>query len=388
MGVRIKVVTLVDRVGAAGGGERFAHQIAASIDATRFESILCTTRPSEPAALLEARSAGVRVIELARRSRLSVAPWLRLAHFLRDERVDVLHSHKFGSNVWGSLLARAAGVPIFVAHEHSWAFSGDRLRLLLDRHLVAPRADAVVAVSAFDRRRIVELERVDPDRVVLQPNGIPRVRSASGGALRALVGVPATTPIMGIVARLSPEKRVDLFIDALAILLPRVGSLHAVVVGDGPHASTLRCRARELGLDRSVTFLGRRDDVLELAVGFDVAVLCSDREGCPLTLIEYMALARPIVATDAGGVVDLVRDEREGLIVDRDDAPALAAAVERLLTDRALAARLGAQASARQALEFDLDVVVRRVEALYVRLLDRRSVSLPLAPRVGDVHAH
>lgn len=368
--MRIKVVTLVDRVGAAGGGERVAHQIATRFDPSRFESILCTTRPSDPGAIAQANACGVRTVELARRSRRSVAPWARLARLLRDERVDVLHSHKFGSNVWGSLLARAAGVPVFVAHEHSWTFDGDRLRLLLDRYVIAPRAAAVVAVSTLDGRRMVELEGVPPDRVVLQPNGVPRPTGVAGGSLRALAGVPETAPVVGIVARLSHEKRVDLFIDAVALLLPGARDLHAVVVGDGPEEAALRRRIDDLGLAGRVTLLGRRDDVLDLVADLDVAVLCSDREGCPLTLIEYMALGRPVVATRAGGVADLVRDGRDALLVERGDAPALAGAVGRLLADRELARRLGASAAARQAQEFDIDLVVRRIEALYVSLLE------------------
>jgi glycosyltransferase involved in cell wall biosynthesis len=367
--VGVKVVTLVDRVGAAGGGERFAWQVATGLDPERFESILCVSRRSAPEELGAARAAGVRVLELGRRSRGSVAPWLRLAGVLRRERVAILHSHKFGSNVWGSLVARRAGIPVFIAHEHSWSFAGDPLRAALDRYLVAPRAAAILAVSELDRMRIVERCRIDASRVILQPNGVSLERNAVPGKLRRELGCDPAMPIVGIVARLTPEKRVDLFLEAIARIRCAGTRIRGVVIGGGVSDAQLRQQAQTLGLGRDVAFLGHRDDAAVLALDFDVAVLCSDREGCPLALLEYMALGRPIVATGVGGVPDAVRHMKEALLVERADAAALAAAVSRLLAAPALAKSLGAAAARRQSMAFDLSAVVRRIESLYADLL-------------------
>lgn len=359
----------MDRIGGAGGGERFAREVATRLDRARFESILCVSRPSERRALDAVRETGTRVLELDRRSRASLTPWLRFADFLRRERVDVLHSHKHGSNVWGALVAGRGRVPVFLAHEHSWAFAGDRGRLLLGRHLVPRRATAILAVSELDRRRIVELYRVDPERVFLQPNGVPRVRLPDPGMLRRELGCDDSTPIVGIVARLTPEKRIDVLLDALAQLRAAGIRVHGVVLGDGPEEPRLRRQAAALGIARDVSFLGRRDQPLELAIDFDVAVLCSDREGCPLALLEYMALARPTVATRVGGVPDVVRDGREALLVEPGDSTSLAQAIERLLSTPGLAGMLATAAAKRQSSEFELDAVVRRLEGLYERLL-------------------
>jgi glycosyltransferase involved in cell wall biosynthesis len=365
----IKVVTMVDRIACAGGGERFALAVASKLDPSRFESTLCVTRPCPQDALDEARAGGLRVFELARSSRRSLQPWRRLARFLRDERIDVLHSHKFGSNVWGSLVARAASVPVFVAHEHSWSYEGDPLRIFLDRHLVGPRAQAVIAVSALDRQRMIERERLPAARVVLQPNGIAPVPPVDAGRLRVELGCGPETPIVGFVGRLSPEKRVDLLLEAFARL--EVGSTAPLcaIVGSGPDEAHVRLLTTQLGIADRVRFLGHRDDALELVAGFDVAVLPSDREGCPLAVLEYMALGRAIVATRVGGVPDLVADGAQALLVDRGDSVQLAQAIDRLLADDGLRAALGASARDVQQADFDLDAVVRRIEQLYERLL-------------------
>jgi glycosyltransferase involved in cell wall biosynthesis len=371
--VAIKVVTVVDRAGSAGGGERFAVDVATGLDAARFDSTLCVTRPSPRETLDEVRARGVRVLELGRRSRLSLTPWGRLVALLRSERVDVLHSHKFGSNAWSAVVARAAGVPVFVAHEHSWSYTGDRLRIVVDRRVIAPRAAALVAVCEHDRSRMAEIERIDRARIAVCANGIAATRPRDPGLLRRELDVPAGVPVVGIVAGLRREKRVDLALEALARVRRDVSGVVLAIVGDGPERPRLEALARELGLGDGVRFLGWRRDATDLAAGFDVALLTSDREGCPLAVLEYMALARPIVATRVGGVPDLVRHGSEALLVEPGDAEALAAATRALLRDRRRAAGLGAAAARRQAVEFGLAHAVRRLEDLYERLLAERA---------------
>ena len=129
---------MIDRL-APSGAEIFASRVAEELDPVRFERILCITRPS-PAELVEPlERAGVRVVQLGRRSKLDVWRWWPLIRLLRRERVEVLHSHKFGSNVWAAAIARLVRVPVFVAHEHTWSYEGQRLRRFLDRRLVARR---------------------------------------------------------------------------------------------------------------------------------------------------------------------------------------------------------------------------------------------------------
>lgn len=366
----ITVVTVVDRVGAAGGGERVAVDLATGLRPERFDSVLCVTRPCTPEALDAVRATGTRVIELNRSSRFSLLPWLRLVRRLRRSRVEVLHSHKFGSNAWSSLVARLAGVPVFVAHEHSWAFAGDRVRSAVTRHLVATRADALVTVSNVDRTLMIEREHVAAERVVVCPNGVPDAPSGIDDArLRRELGIAADAIVVGLVGGLRPEKRVDLLLRATATLRRRFPQLVAVVVGDGPDAPRLAELARSLGIEDAVRFAGRREDATAVVRLFDVAALTSDREGAPLALLEYMAAGKAIVATRVGGVPECASDGYEALLVPPDDADALAHAIARVLLDPGLAASLGRHAAARHAREFRLTTAVERIEALYEELL-------------------
>jgi glycosyltransferase involved in cell wall biosynthesis len=369
---KIHVLTLVDRVADAGGGESAAATLAARIDPERFESTLCVTRPSSADLLAEIAAAGVRVVELDRRGRLDVAAWATFARYVRDRRVDILHSHKFGSNVWAALAKRFLPISALVTHEHSWSFSGDRLRMLLDRRLIAPAAAAMIAVSAEDARRMAELERIPRAKITVIPNGIEFAPPADPAKLRRELGWDDDRPVIGYVGGLRPEKRVDLLLTAASALAGQGRELHVALVGSGPEEARLRQLAGELGIDGSVAFLGFRRDATELAAGFDVAVLPSDREGAPLSLLEYMALARPIVATSVGGVPELVEHEQQALLVAPGNHDELHSAIAVLLDDPARRRALGLAAAARQSAEFSLSTMTRRIEELYVAVAARR----------------
>jgi glycosyltransferase involved in cell wall biosynthesis len=370
---KIRVVAVVDRIGGGGGGERVAAALVQHLDPLRFDRTLCVTRPSSPSAVAELERAGVRVLELDRAGSFDLRAWHPLLRLLRRENIDVVHSHKFGSNVWVALLARLAHVPVLVTHEHSWDFAGDRLRAWLDRRLIAPRADAMIAVSSADARRMIEIERLPAHKIHVIPNGIATPSVLDRDRLRRELAVEEGTLIVGIVASLRPEKRIDVLIDAVRLLVAPGGALRLVIVGAGPLEGALKAQVASSGLSAVVSFLGYRPDARDLVAGFDVAVLASEREGSPLSLLEYMALERAIVATSVGGIPEMVTDGEHALLVDPHDAHMLAAALERLVDQPAERKRLGAAAAVRQAEEFDLEAVTRRVELLYTELLGRKA---------------
>jgi glycosyltransferase involved in cell wall biosynthesis len=375
-------VTLVDGIGLAGGAERLAREVVLRLDPDRFERTLCVSRWSDERARAAADAgalaglelAGVDFLGLRRRGTWDLASWRPLLRLLRDG-TDVLHGHKIGSNVWAAVLGTLARTPAIVAHEHTWSFQGQPLRKLLDRRLIAPRADAFLAVSELDRRRMIEIERIDPAKVIFVPNGIPEPPPAGGGDIRRELGVDADAPIVGTVCALRPQKALDVLIDAAAILAGRIDGVRVLIVGEGPERGALERRIGELGLAGTVMLLGHRDDVRDLIRDFDVAACSSDFEGTPLSVLEYMQASLPIVATRVGGIPDIVADGSQGVLVEPRDPDALADAIARLLRDRGLAARLGASARERQLAEFDIGVTVRSVERIYEGLTSGRTAA-------------
>ncbi len=349
----------------SGGAELLATRIALGLDPDRFESVVCSTRPSAREHVAAVEAAGLEVLQLRRASKLDVWRWLPLVRLLRSGRIDVLHAHKFGSNLWASLLTRLAPVPVLLAHEHSWSFEGAPLRRLVDRELVARASTAIVAVSEPDRTRMVELERIPPEKVLLVPNGIPDQQPGNRTAARAALGIQPEDPVVGTVCGLRPEKGVDVALRAVARVADALPGLRFLAVGDGPERPRLERLARELGV--AALFTGRRPnaDVPDLLAAMDVVVCSSRSEGMPLAVLEWMAAARAIIAFAVGGIPTMIADGREGVLVPPRDAARLAAAIERLLADPAERERLGAAARARQRREFPFRRTLDAIQEIY-----------------------
>lgn len=376
---RLRVLTLIDGMGIHGGGESLARQITLRLDRDRFEPTFCVTRWDPAAtdnaeAVAELDAAGVAFIGLERRGR-SLRAWRPLLDAMRAQRFDVLHTHKHGSNVWGAVFRGIGDVPVFVAHEHTWSFEGKPVRKFLDRHLIGRRADRVIAVSNADRERMISVEGLDPATVVMIPNGIPDPVIAPGGgaAVRAELGIGPHTPVIGTVAAIRPQKRLDVLIDALARLARTHPDARLLIAGgdlpQDPHLrERLLAQASALGVAQSVTFLGLRDDVPAVIDAFDLAVSSSDFEGSPLSIMEYMEGGLAVVATAVGGVPDLVADGVNGLLVKPRDPDALAAAIATLLDDPERRRAMGERGRERRRAEFGIDAMVRRVERLYGEL--------------------
>jgi glycosyltransferase involved in cell wall biosynthesis len=379
-GRRPHVLTLIDQVGP-GGAERVAEELLVGLDPDRFRRSVCITRSTEASpedatelSLSRLRGAGVEVIPLDRRSRLDVRPIIRLGSLLRSDDVDLVHAHKFGSNVWGAALGRACGVSVVISHEHTWSFEGQLGRRLIDRHIVSRYSDAVIAVSEADRRRMISIVGMPSERVTLIPNGIPEPHPRHAASVRANLGIADDAPLLVQTAVLRPQKAIGTMLEAMAILREREPAARLVILGPGdPRA--LQTRAAELAVLDVVSFIGQRDDVADILAAADMGVLSSDFEGMPLAILEYMAAGLPVVSTDVGGVPEVVREGDTGLLVPRGDSRALAERIGRLIADPELARRMGQNGRRLQQEQFSAAAMVRETTALYDRLLAGAGIS-------------
>jgi glycosyltransferase involved in cell wall biosynthesis len=349
------------------GAETVATRLALGLDGSRYQSILCSTRPSSPEHVAAVRAEGVQVLELNRRSRFDVWRWQPLVRLLRSGNVDVVHAHKFASNLWGALLVPRSQLPVLLAHEHTWSYEG-MLRRVVDRELIARRAGAIVAVSPTDRMRMIELERIPAGKVVFIPNGIPDRPAGDRARARRELGLASSDAVVGTVCSLRPQKELETALRALGRLAPHRPTLRFVVVGDGPERGRLERLAEELGVP--TVFLGQRpnDEVSDLVAAMDVLVLSSRFEGMPLSVLEWMAAGKAIAATRVGGIPSMVEHEQEALLVPPRDYVALAQAIGRLLDDPTERRRLGDAARRRQQSEFRFEHTLGLLEALYERL--------------------
>jgi glycosyltransferase involved in cell wall biosynthesis len=377
---RVRVVQLVARLGAAGGGaQAVARQIALGLDPERFDSTLCVSRVHLPRyspadvtrVTSELTDGGVRYLHLKRARRYDVWRWSALVTFLRRARVDVIHAHQYPSNFWAAVLGRFTRVPVLVAHEHSWAFEGRPLRRFVDREVIARGSSVMIAVSEQDRRRMIETEGIDPRRVIVLHNGIVGRSPTPGRDVRVELGIPTHAPVVGMIGGLRPEKGISVLLEAAAMLAPRHPGLKVLIAGEGDRA--LLEPAGRLGIDDVLVPLGFRRDIPDVIAACDVAVCPSFREGSPLSVMEYMEAGVPIVASRVGGIPEVIHDGIHGKLVPPGDAACLADAVTSLLEDRDSSAAMAARARERRRRDFDLGGMIHRLEELYLELHSSRS---------------
>ncbi|HOB34713.1 MAG: glycosyltransferase family 4 protein [Firmicutes bacterium] len=281
---------------------------------------------------------------------------------LRRDRYDLVHCHGFQGGAVGRAAALAAGVPALVTIHNTLQAGGatGRLALAAEKFLRSGTS-CWVAVSVFLRNYAWRVLKVPAVKLHVIANGVeipPRL----------LPWQPR--PVVGVVARLIPAKGVDVFLRAIQLLRPEIPELRAMVVGDGPARQQLEFLAQDLGIDGVVEFLGHRRDVPELLQKMGVFVLPTRSEGLGLSILEAMAMGVPVAAAAVGGVPELVRHQRTGLLVEAGDAYALARAVRRLLHDREKTEAMRRAAYEFAAARHDVRTMVAETLAVYRRVAD------------------
>jgi glycosyltransferase involved in cell wall biosynthesis len=238
--------------------------------------------------------------------------------------------------------------------------------------------DRLIVPSAAIEHK-VRCEGRDAARFAVIPNGVDLSRFATPPprcGIRDELRIPASAPLLGVIARLEAEKGQRFLIDAVPAILEAVPAARLLIVGEGSEADALRARAASLGrlVASRVCFTGRREDVSAIIGDLDVAILPSLREAQGISILEAMARRVPVVASAVGGIPEVITSGLDGLLVPPGEPAALADAVVRLLVDERLRRRIGEAGYRTVAERFSIDAQVRRIEAVYDEELARAGV--------------
>ena len=362
---RIRVVEVL-ATGTNGGAQEHLHSLLTRIDRSRYEASVVSLSPGS--AVRKLQRAGIPVVVIDDPDD-AVAVGALAVH-LATVRPDIIHNHMYRAELVGTRAAIALekiGLrrPYVVSTVHS-----SRVRSAEDREQLrrlTPHMDRLIAVSHAMERKIVDEGR-DTAPVTLVYNGVDLERydhQEPCCTLRDEYGMEPGSQIVGVVARLEPEKGHATLLTAWPTVLRSVPDAYLLVVGEGSRREALEGQVAELRIAHRVVFTGRRDDVPAVTAAFDVAVLPSYREAQGLTILEAMALSRPVVASNVGGIPEMVEDGVTGLLVPPDDADALAAAIVRLLLDHSLADTLGRAGHDMVHDRFCVELMVKAVETIY-----------------------
>jgi glycosyltransferase involved in cell wall biosynthesis len=381
---RIRVLELV-ATGSNGGAQESVLNLLVRIDRSRFDVRVVSL--SDGSSVRKWRATGTPVDVIADPDDDRAAAALR--DLLADWSPEVVHCHMYRAEVIGakaalSLVGHGLPRPFLVSTVHSGRIRPAEDRALLRR--LTPQVDRIIAVS----RAIVAKLRAEgrsgvPTQLIY--NGVDLDRYSSQEACCTLpeeYGFSPGTPLVGVVARLEPEKGHPTLIAAWPLVLAAVPDARLLIVGEGSQHAELERQAEELGLmgmpcegdacvgtkharpGAKVVFTGRRDDVPAVTAALDVSVLPSYREAQGMVILEAMALGRPVVASCVGGIPEMIRDGETGLLVPPHDPAALAAAIIRLLTDHPLADTLARAARTVVHDRFCVERMVASIEGVYL----------------------
>lgn len=342
-----------------GGAERAVVRLLAGLQARGHEVLLLY---NDEVVAEGARAHGVLVERRPLGGDIALSDALSLASRLRRHAPDALLITLFKKAWLGALAGRLARVPRVVLRT---SLSTDVARNV--KYRIALRwTDAVVLNSLAMRPAFVaSAPRFPQDRVLVIPGAAPPLPKERGaGTVRLEAAIPAGARVVGCVARLDRQKRLDRFLEALAALPPDV---HALVAGDGPEREPLAALARRLGVSDRAHFLGHREDVGDVLDALDVFVLCSDREGLSNAMIEALGVGVPVVSTRVSGAAEALAPLEDGTVPGElvgFDAAEVAAAVGRLLADQDLRHRAGAAAARRARERFGMERLLNDWEAV------------------------
>ncbi|KKW26402.1 MAG: Second mannosyl transferase [candidate division Kazan bacterium GW2011_GWB1_52_7] len=369
-----------------GGAQRYVFDLATHLPTRRYEAVVAAG--GEGVLFQKLQSAGIRTIPIPTFRRdiyigKEFRSFFNLVRILREEKPAVVHlsSSKAGgigaAAAWIYKFMPGASYPLVVFTAHGWGFNEPRqyLARIAIRALSALAGifqDSVICINAADAKSASRLIR--KKKIVLIPNGIGSFTPlARNDARRKLsqIGAREIAPaefLIGTIAELTKNKGHEYLLDALALVRARGVRTRAIWIGEGELRDALEKKIRARGLEKTIFLAGFLDDARKYLPAFDVFVLPSLKEGTPYTILEAMHAGVPVIAARAGGIPDLLQDNKTGILVRPADTKELAAAIERASQDAALLESLAKNARTVVQRNYTLERMLWATEKIYESL--------------------
>ena len=368
---KMNVLWLVDHLGynnaMHGAGMYYLNTIPV-FDKMKFNIILGVLREEEYLVnYFTDKNINIRILKRGKFSPMTLVDILRIA---KEEHIQLIHAHGYGAANFGRIAGMIRGIPTIV-HAHDDDRYYPLYQNLADR-LLRNHTDKALAVSESVKKSCINKRHIGKDRTFVIHNGIPlrdfvppegeRVQKE-----RKRLGIESDFKVFGTVAKLREEKGTRYLIESAAKVLGIFPKTNLLIAGDGPLLEELKKLSEKLGISDRVLFAGFRNDIPVILSIIDIFVIPSITEGSPLALLEAMAMGKPIVATNVGGIVEILRDGETGLLVPSRDPEAIAEKIVHLLRNEADSRKLGSRA--REEVEkYDIHSHVQKLVGHYDEL--------------------
>jgi sugar transferase (PEP-CTERM/EpsH1 system associated) len=371
---KIKVVYLVEDL-KLGGLERLIEDICLNLNHERYAiSVWCFNALGMIGERLVQQGVDVRVLHL--KSCYHPLAILRLRRLLKTHAPDIIHTHTYFGNTLGRLAGILAGVPVKIVHVHG-IYSHYRWPHYLMERSLSLFTQQIVCCSKAVRQFALTSEKISSRKVKTIYNGIQIERfdvPINRFAIREALGLKEKEKVIITVGSLRWVKGYKYFLESMVEVNKKKQDARCLIVGEGLLRRDLEEKVRCLGLDGCVQFLGLRTDIPELLGCADIFVLSSLVEGLPLAVIEACAAGLPVIATDVGGVSEIIENGVTGILVPSKDIQALQQAIVTLLDDPEQARLMGEAGKRMARQKFSLEIMMRNIENLYQSLYLKKVV--------------
>ncbi len=346
-----------------GGAERMFVNLCNALDVDKVIVVLVGEAAAMPS-LRDDLHADVEVRTLRVRQRSWIRDVWKLSRLFREAGCDVVHTHMFWSNLYGSLAARLADVPVIVTAEHGRNEWKKKWQKWAEANVISRYADIRLCVSQdiLERRR--DVDGVPGDLLELVPNGT---------IVPPLIDRNKSANLIGSVGRLVDAKDYPTLVRAIGILSRRGSDTTLEIVGEGPERSKIEETIRQEGVDARITLVGSQTNVNDWLARWSIFVSSSIREGQPVALLEAMAAGLPCVVTAVGGVPDTLTHGVEGIVVSPQSPEELATSIEELLDNVERRENYGRAARDRVTRDFSIESLASKCRAIYASALESKA---------------
>jgi len=370
------IIWMIDSLGP-GGAEQLMPAILKNLKQTGFNIRICALqiRAGNPIASdLERLGLPVDLVPIPNlRQPFNL---FRILRYLRLHRPQLLHTQLEFADILGTVAAKLLGIPsvstvhtldIFPEKKSAWG------RMKLRWFLLGKFCDRVIAVSEKTRLHYLQSGGLQPDKVITLYNGVDISRFKNTDASQAAktkqaLRLPLNSRVIITIAVLREPKGIQFMIEALPAILEQFPDVHYLIVGDGEYSAALTELVTALAIKNHVTFAGHRTDIPDLLACSDIFVLPTLKDALPTVLIEALAAERPIVASDVGGVPEIIENGVNGLLVASGDPSKLAEACLRLLKDNELSRQIVLAGSKTVQQRFNIDAQIEQLSRMYEEL--------------------
>jgi glycosyltransferase involved in cell wall biosynthesis len=366
---KINVVHLVEEL-TIGGLEKTLTAIVLNLNKKKYNvSVWCLREGGFFADKLVKEGIDVKILYVSTsRNPLSIYKLYRL---LKSYKFDIIHTHAYSAGTIGRMSAFLAGIPVIISHNHSvydyyfkyYHFVEWLLSLITDR---------VICISEAVNSFANETQRINARKLITIQNGIDDVCAVSKKRsfdLKKELGIPINHSVIGTIAHLEEHKGLKYLLESASLLLASRKDIIFMLVGEGTLKAELKKLCVDLKIEKNVIFTGERRDIPEILFSIDIFVLPSLREGLGLAILEAMACGKPVIATNVGGISEIVKNRVNGILVSPRDPEVLHTAMKELLDDKEMLEKMGHEGKKICSESFNSKTMLGKIENLYDALL-------------------